>query len=289
MVILSSYMAGMVSVACHCRGFNQRYNHAPYIGGMTKETKISPLSGASYILEKLPETDIYRLEQLLILAQGYSLAWDGINMFDYQVTKSKNGYRIPKFWSYIDGKKGFYPVIRDFDNSCLGEDRKATLDTVLDAHSLQDVDELKGVLSRLEGIKSGTVGYAAFGKAFADLIAKDANTSLENAQEVLTENMEDVTNLLTNLGEAVGQGGALGRIAILRALWHQIPLMQDELVDEIEPKDWAGVCLAMGYNRPSNARRRFTPEARERNNQKKREERELMRQIKREYLEAQNV
>lgn len=255
---------------------------------MVKENKISPMSGASYILEKLPETDIYRLEQLLILAQGYSLAWDGINMFDYQITKSNNGYRIPKFWTYIEGKKGFYPLIRDFDNDCLGEDRKATLDTVLDAHSLQDVDELKGVLDRVEGIKSGTVGYAAFGEAFKDLIFKDHETSLENAQEVLTENMEDVTNLVTNLGEEVGQGGILGQIAILRAIQHQIPLMQDELVDEIEPKDWAGVSLAMGYNRPSNARRRFTPEARERNNQEKREERELMRQIKREYLAAQN-
>lgn len=246
------------------------------------------MSGASYILEKLPETDIYRLEQLLILAQGYSLAWDGINMFDYQVTKSKDGYRIPKFWTYIEGKKGFYPVIRDFDNECLGEDRKATLDAVLDAHSLQDASELKGVLSRLEGVRSGTVGYSAFGKAFANLISKDANTSLENATEVLAENMEDVTNLVTNLGEEVGQGGALGRIAILRALQRQIPLMQDEEVATIEPKDWAGVCLAMGYYRPSNARRRFTPEARERNNQKKREERELMRKIKREYLAAHN-
>lgn len=255
---------------------------------MTKETKISPMSGASYILEKLPETDIYRLEQLLILAQGYSLAWDGINMFDYQITKSKDGYRIPKFWTYIEGKKGFYPVIRDFDNTCLGEDRKATLDAVLDAHSLQDESELKGVLDRLEGLRSGTVGYAAFGKAFANLISKDASTSLENAAEVLAENIEDVTNLVTNLGEEVGQGGVLGRIAILRALQNQIPLMQDAEVDALEPKDWAGISLAMGYYSTSNTRRRFTPELRERNNQKKRQERELMRKIKREYLAAQN-
>jgi len=256
---------------------------------MVKENKISPLSGASYILEKLPETDIYRIEQLLILAQGYSLAWDGINMFDYQLTKSKDGYRIPKFWTYIEGKKGFYPLIRDFDNDCLGADRKATLDAVLNAHSLQDVDELKGVLARVEGVRSGTVGYAAFGDAFSNLIAKDANTSLSNGQDVLNENMAEVTELVARLGEEVGQGGPLGTLAILRALEQQIPLMQDKQVESLEYKDWAGISLAMGYYKPYNARRRFTPEIRERNNLKKQEERIRLRQIERAYLEAQNA
>ena len=256
---------------------------------MVKENKISPMSGASYILEKLPETDIYRLEQLLILAQGYSLAWDGITMFDYPVTKSKDGYRIPKFWTYIEGKKGFYPLIRDFDNTCLGEDRKATLDTVLDTHSLQDVDGLKEVLYRLDGLKSGTVGYGAFGEAFTRLIFKDHETSLANAQDALSENMGEVTELLTRLGEAVGEGGPLGTLAIIRALEKQIPIMQDELVDGLEPKDWAGVSVAMGYYKPYNARRRFTPEIRERNNLKKQEERIRLRQIERAYLAAQNA
>lgn len=265
-----------------------RWVPAPYIGGMSKTDKISPLSGASYILEKLPETDIYRLEQLLILAQGYSLAWDGINMFDYSVTKSKDGYRIPKFWSYIEGKKGFYPLIRDFDNDCLGEDRRATLDAVLNAHSLQEVDELKSVLARMEGVRSGTVGYEAFGKAFAALIAKDRDTSLSNGQDILSENMEEVTELVTRLGEEVGQGGPLGALAIIRALEQQIPIMQDGLVDGLEPKDWAGVAAAMGYYKPYNARRRFTPEIRERNNLKKQEERIRLRQIERAYLAAQN-
>lgn len=260
---------------------------APYIGGMTKN-KISPLSAASYILEKLPETDIYRLEQLLILAQGYSLAWDWVPMFDYPVTKSKDGYRIPKFWTYIEGKKGFYPLIRDFDNDCLGEDRKATLDTVLDAHSLQDIDELKEVLARLDGLKSGTVGYGAFGEAFTRLIFKDHDTSLANAQDVLSENMEEVTELVSRLGEAVGEGGPLGTLAIIRALEQQIPLMQDELVESLDREDWAGVAAAMGYYKPYNARRRFTPEIRVRNNLKKQEERIRLRQIERAYLAAQN-
>lgn len=257
------------------------------MGGMSKN-KISPLSAASYILEKLSETDIYRLEQLLILSQGYSLAWDGISMFDYPVTKTKDGYRIPKFWTYIEGKKGFYPFIRDFDNDCLGEDRKATLDTVLDAHSLQDIDELKEVLSRLDGLKCGTVGYTTFGEAFTRLIVKDHDTSLGNAEEVLSENMEEVTDLVTRLGEAVGDGGPLGTLAIIRALEQQIPVIQDELVESLEHKDWAGISVAMGYYKPYNARRRFTPEIRERNNLKKQEERIRLRQIERAYLEAQN-
>lgn len=260
---------------------------APYIVGMSKN-KISPLSAASYILEKLSETDIYRLEQLLILSQGYSLAWDGVPMFDYPVTKTKDGYRIPKFWIYIEGKKGFYPFIRDFDNDCLGEDRKATLDTVLDAHSLQDIDELKEVLSRLDGLKCGTVGYGSFGEAFTRLIVKDHDTSLGNAEEVLSENMEEVTDLVTRLGEAVGDGGPLGTLAIIRALEQQIPVIQDELVESLEHKDWAGISVAMGYYKPYNARRRFTPEIRERNNLKKQEERIRLRQIERAYLEAQN-
>lgn len=245
------------------------------------------MSGASYILEKLPETDIYRLEQLLILSQGYSLAWDGVPMFDYPVTKTKDGYRIPKFWNYIEGKKGFYPLIRDFDNDCLGEDHKATLDTVLDAHSLQDIDELKEVLSRLDGLKCGTVGYTTFGEAFTRLIVKDHDTSLGNASEVLSENMEEVSELLNRLGSLVGDGGPLGTLAVIRALEKQIPIMQDELVDGLECEDWAGVAAAMGYYKSYNARWRFTPESRERNNLKKQEERIRLRQIERAYLAAQ--
>lgn len=253
-----------------------------------KKNKISPLSAASYILEKLPDIDMCRLEQFLILAHAHSLAWDDLVMFDYPVTKSKNGYRIPKYWTYIDGKKGFYPLIQGFDNDCLGHERKETLDIMLDSYSGLDLEGLKATLARAEGIKCGTVSNKKLACTFRKILQSDQDTSLKRGQEVLEENIEELHSLISQLGGEVGKGGALGKLAILRALEQLIPYLQDEQVETMESPTWEEISIAMGYSKSYNALRRFSPEIRKRDSQRLKTNAERLKRIEQAFREINN-
>lgn len=87
---------------------------------------------AAYILERHGEVTTMKLQKLLYYAQGWSLAWDGVPLFEEPISAWANG---PVIYDVFDRHRGQFTVSSwQGDTSRLTEPQKETIDAVLDGY-----------------------------------------------------------------------------------------------------------------------------------------------------------
>jgi len=86
---------------------------------------------AAYLVLKLKRTDTMKLQKLLYYSQGWSLAWDGVPLFDDRIEAWANGPVVP---SVFRNHKGRF-VVTDWsafgDAKTLTKSEQETVDVVL--------------------------------------------------------------------------------------------------------------------------------------------------------------
>lgn len=87
---------------------------------------------ACYILEKLGEMSTMKLQKLTYYCQAWSLAWDGIPLFDEDFQAWSNGPVCPELYNRHKGKF----VIKSGDLDC--EDYRFTKDQLETLNSVMD-------------------------------------------------------------------------------------------------------------------------------------------------------
>ena len=88
---------------------------------------------AAYILSKQGEMTTMKLEKLLYYCQGWSLAWDGVPLFEDELQAWANG---PVCYATFRKHKGHFTVASwpSGNPDALTADGKETVDAVLDAY-----------------------------------------------------------------------------------------------------------------------------------------------------------
>ncbi len=87
---------------------------------------------AAYVMERLDAScDTMKLQKLLYYSQGWSLAWDGVPMFNEPIQAWANG---PVVYAVFDNHRGRF-TISDWphgDSSVLTDEQRETVDAVVD-------------------------------------------------------------------------------------------------------------------------------------------------------------
>lgn len=96
---------------------------------------------AAYLLEQCGTVTTYKLHKLLYYAQGWSLAWDGVPLFDAKIKAYENG---PVVSSLFHEHRGQRHVSRwpGGDPSRLTDEQRETILAVVDRYGRQSPAEL---------------------------------------------------------------------------------------------------------------------------------------------------
>ncbi|MGX4686178.1 Panacea domain-containing protein [Vagococcus sp. JNUCC 83] len=131
------------------------------------------LNVARYIIEQKGELTTMKLQKLTYYCQAWSLAWDGVPLFDEEFQAWANG---PVCTELFKEHRGIYKVEADFlegyDTSSFTDEQIETINVVLDDYG-EETPHYLSELTHKERPWRETRGQLADGESSSDIIEKD--------------------------------------------------------------------------------------------------------------------
>lgn len=115
---------------------------------------------ANYILQKKGGMTTLKLQKLVYFCQAYSLAWDGIPLFDDDFEAWANGPVCPALFATHRGKFEVQPNEYEDNITDFPVEAKETMDIVLDAYGDKSANWLKDLTHEQYPWKQARKGYA---------------------------------------------------------------------------------------------------------------------------------
>ena len=128
---------------------------------------------AHFILAQLGEITTVKLQKLLYYCQAWSLAWDGVPLFDEDFEAWANG---PVCHELFDFHKGRFLIdsdfFRKFSDYSLNEDQEETIRSVLDYYASYSSQELSDMTHGERPWKEAREGFMP-GEKCNNIISRD--------------------------------------------------------------------------------------------------------------------